>query len=581
MCLLEGADKNGRLPSASEGSGGWKEMHVSLRSVWGRTSKVLATSLILALGAGCPGDDDDDDDDRGRDAGTGGSDAGTDAGADAGTTPGGSGSVTGKVTYDFVPATYSPTTRSGTLAFAQTTLRPVRNAVVQVLQGSTVLASTETDAQGNYHLSYLAPPGAGLSVVVLAKTASPVIQVEDNTDGNAVWALGSGITVGPTTLNLHATHGWTGSSYNAALRTAAPFAILDSMYTAAQAFLAVRPVNFPMLRVNWSPDNVPQSGDKATGRISTSHFDSEENEIYILGKDGADSDEFDSHVIVHEWGHYFEHNLSRADSPGGPHSRGDVLDPRLAFGEGYGNALSAILLPTKVYADTYWAGATLTAFGFDMETAPTPTDDPSPGAFSETSVMRLLYDLFDDGATEAAYDQVSIGLGTFYDVLVGPQRTTPAMTTIGSFIAGLKAQPGVNATAVNTLLAHYNIGPVTSPWGDGDTSLRSMYTQVTSYPYNLNTTLVGGVDSNKRSQNRYYILNGTGGGLRFSASSPYDVGIAAYLQGSLAGAADIGLSGTETFSLSSTQADATYILVLTGFRQTAGSYDVSLSISSQ
>ncbi len=539
-------------------------MHVYRSSLWSRAARSLAAALVLALAPGCKGDDDDDDDDEDNTP----------------TTPGGSGTLSGTVTYDFVPAKYSPTSRTGTLAFNEAVERPVRNAVVQVLQGTNVLATTNTNAQGRYQLSYTAPKGPGLTVVVLAKTTTPAIQVEDNTDGDAIWSVGASIQVTTTTQDLRATHGWSGTAYAATRRTAAPFAILDSMYTAAQAFMAVRPVTFPALKVNWSPDNVPQSGSKNTGRIGTSHFSFDENEIYILGKERADTDEFDSHVIVHEWGHYFEHNLSRADSPGGPHSSGELLDPRLAFGEGYGNALSGMLLPSPIYADTVWSGSTLTAFGFDMETAPTPTDDPRPGVFSETSVMRVLYDIVDSGSNESGYDQMGVGLGVLYDVLVGPQKTTPALTTIGSFITGLKAQPGVNAAQVDTLLAHYNMGPITSPFGDGDSALRSIYTQVSSYPYSTTVNLVGGDDYNKQEQNRYYVFTGTGRSMTISANSTQDVGIAAYLRGNRAGDADDFLSGTETFTFNS-QADATYVLVVTGFKETTGGYSASLSISSQ
>jgi hypothetical protein len=540
-------------------------MHVSRSSLWSRAARSLATALVLALAVGCGGKDDDDDDDD-----------------DIPDTPGGSGTVSGKVTYDFVPPTYNPSTRVGTLSFAQATPRPVRNGVVQVLQGTTVLATTNTDAQGNYRLSYTAPAGPGLVLVALAQTSTPAIQVEDNTDRDAIWSMGANIQVSTTSQDLHATHGWSEAttSYTASRRLAAPFAILDSMYTAAQGFLAVRQVNFPALKVNWSPDNVPESGSKASGNIGTSHFSFSENEIYILGKDRVDTDEFDAHVIVHEWGHYFEQNLSRSDSPGGQHSRGDVLDPRLSFGEGYGNALSGILLPTAVYIDTLWnnAGA-LSAFGFDLENEPASTDDPQPGVFSEASVMRLLYDLVDSSPGEA-HDPVSIGLGTLYDVLVGPQRTTPALTTIGSFLHGLKGLTGVNDSAVDALAAHYNIGVITSPFGDGDSSLRSMYTQVSSYPYSTTVSLSGGALYNKSGQNRYYVFTGTGRNMSVNATSNQDVGILAYQQGQVAGESDRGTTGSESFSFAS-RADAPYVLVVTGFKQSAGSYSASLNISSQ
>ncbi|MBZ4420597.1 hypothetical protein [Myxococcus sp. RHSTA-1-4] len=537
-------------------------MFVSRKPVWGLTGRVLALALTLALNAACPGDDDDDD--------------------DSSPYTGGPLTLTGKVTYDFVPATYSATTRSGTLAFSQTQVKPVRSAVIQVRQGTNVLSTGTTDEQGNYQITYTPNTNASVTLVALAKTTNPAIQVEDNTDGNAVWAAGASLPLTTTTRDLHAGHGWNGSSYTASQRLAAPFAILDSMYTAARSFMAVRTVSFPELKVNWSPKNAPERGNKSTGQIETSHYSPQDNEIYILGQAGGDADEFDTHVIVHEWGHYFEANLSRSDSPGGPHTAGDVLDPRLSFGEGYGNALAAIILPESMYADTFWNGGSLMAFGFDAETEPAApnSDDPEPGAFSESSVMRILYDLYDSGSNESAYDNVSFGLGTFYDVLVGPQKSTDALTTIGSFITGLKAQPGVNAAAVDTLLARYQVGAVTSAFGDGDSRLRAMYTPVTSYPYSTSVTLQGGVEANKRQQNQYFVFTGTGRTMNISATqASVDVDIEVYRRGTVVASAYTSRPGTESISFS-TQADTQYVLVLTGYQEQKADYFVSLSITS-
>ncbi|MCP3097432.1 hypothetical protein LZ198_00940 [Myxococcus sp. K15C18031901] len=535
-------------------------MYVSRKSAGFQARTVLALALGLALVA-CSGDDKSPDGDGGT-------------GEDITTT------VSGKVTFDFVPATYSPTTRSGTLAFNQSTEKPVRKGVVQVRKGTTLIAETTTDEQGNFSLTYTAEADSSVTLYALAKTLTPAIQVEDNTNGNAIWALGTPLTVGTTSKNIHATHGWTGRSFNTSQRSAAPFAILDSMYTASRAFMDVRPVTFPALKVNWSPNNVPQSGSTASGNIGTSHYNSRENEIYVLGKDGVDTDEFDDHVIVHEWGHFFESNLSRSDSIGGSHASGDVLDPRVSFGEGYGNGLSAILLPSSIYADTSWGGGALGAFGFDMESAPTPNDDTSPGVFSELSVMRFLYDLYDAPTVgEAAYDQVNLDLGIIYDVLVGPQKTTPAFTTVGSFIHGLKAQLGVDNAAVDRLAAHYNIGSIRSPFGEGDSALAAMYTNVT-VPYNATPVLTGGDIYNKQVQNRYYVFSGTGRTITVKASSNYDVGIEALGNGTQVGAADDFVSGAETFSFAS-RADMQYVLVLTGYTEQAKSYMATLSITSQ
>jgi hypothetical protein len=235
------------------------------------------------------------------------------------TSGGGPRSLAGTVTYDFVPALYNPSTHAGGLNFAGAIRKPVRAATVQVMKGSTVLATTNTDASGHYALSFTEPAGSDtLAVVAIAESTGPVIHVVDNTDGKATWAIGAAVGATATTQDLHAAHGWTGTAYDPAARTAAPFAILDSMYTAARAFLAVRSVAFPELVVNWSPDNTPAAGQLTLGQIGTSHFSPSENQIYVLGKQGIDADEFDAHVIVHEWAHYFEHT-SRA-----PTARADL-----------------------------------------------------------------------------------------------------------------------------------------------------------------------------------------------------------------------------------------------------------------
>jgi hypothetical protein len=491
--------------------------------------------------------------------------------------------ITGTVTYDFVPATYNPATDSGTLQFSASYQKPVRGAVVRVMQGGNQLGETTTDGTGHYAIKF---GGAGtVSVVALAKTVAPPIQVEDNTDGDAVWAIATSVAAVNATVNLHATHGWIGSSYNATARTAAPFAILDSMYTAAKGFLdAGRTVAFPALKVNWSPDNVSSSTyNPPAGLIVTSHYLPTDGEIYILGKDGDDTDEFDSHVIVHEWAHYFENNLSRSDSPGGPHGLGDVLDPRLAFGEGYGTALAAMLLPESIYADTGWWAGTLDAFGFDAEMSAGWNDDfdgsgtgLNPGPFSEMSIIRLLYDLWDSGTNEA-FDTVSIGLGTFYDVLVGPERTTDALTTIASFITGLKAQPGVNAAAVDSLLARYSIGAISDQWGTGDADLRAMYRNVSVPSAGNAFTLDGRFDPNMQQQNRYLVFAATGSSATVTSASAQDVDLEAYHQGVLLDY-DWSNDGYETLNFATTPGDV-YVIVLNGWGELNRTYSATVNIS--
>lgn len=504
--------------------------------------------------------------------GTGGGTGGGNLGTGGGTT--GTITVTGRVTYDFVPETY---TVGGVAAldFARASVRPVRRGVVQVLQGNTVLNATATGGDGSFSISYTPSGTSNLQLFALTQSVEPSISIKDNTDNNLLWAVGAPLSGQNQTVNLHATHGWTGSGYDLSKRASAPFAILDSMFTASRAFMAARPtIAFPALQVNWSPNNVPQAGDKTLGQIGTSHFSPAENQLYILGKEGADTDEFDSHVIVHEWGHFFEANLSRSDSPGGRHGPGDILDPRIAFGEAWGNSVAAMVLPETMYIDTNWNGASLSGFGFDAETEPNPSDDPTPSGFSESSVLRVLYDIY-DGNNEA-FDAFGVGLGPIADVLTGPQKNTESMTTLASFVTALKAQPGVNASALNTLLGHYQIGPITSAFGDGDNGLRGMYTDA-PLPYSGTIALGGGNSPNSWEQNQYYVFTGRGGSVSVSATSAEDVAIQLYKRGERLASADMNTSGTENFTFSS-QSGQVYVVVLTGFGASAGNYDVTVSI---
>jgi hypothetical protein len=496
--------------------------------------------------------------------------------------------LSGTVTYDFVP-----TTLAGGLAFGAAVPKPVRSARLEVRQGTTVLASTTTNELGEYTITFTPGPEGALVVAALAETATPPIRVMDNTAGNAIWAVGDPIDDASPVRNVHATHGWTGAGYDAGRRIAAPFAILDSMYTAARKFMDLpdRTVTFPLLKVHWSPNNRPGSGSVASGAIGTSHYRPGLDEIYILGQAGADTDEFDAHVIVHEWGHYFEDNLSRSDSPGGPHGGGDLLDPRLSFGEGYGTALASMLLPEPLYMDTMWIPSLAVGIFSDAETV--QGDDPAdplypllnPGPFSEMSVIRVLYDLFDPA--NEGHDQVALGLRPIYDTLVGPQRTTDALTTIGSFVAGLKAHPDVDAAAeaaIDTLLFERGIGPITTQWGDGDPKLRAMYTALTVGAAATPVTLDGRYSPNNQPQTRFFTFTPTGTSATVRSFSAEDVDVYVYRNGNLLGFSEQFLTGNEVVPVATAPGEI-HVVVLTGwggfppYPPLNGTYSASVSVT--
>ncbi len=368
----------------------------------------------------------------------------------------------GKVTYDHV----LHNTSTNILDYDGAVTANVRGATVELLNaGGTILQTSSTDENGDY--SFTVDFGVAYTVRVkaeLKKTGTAPtwdFTVVDNTSSEALYSMESSVSaIGAalTTLNIHAPSGWDGSGLNNA-RVAAPFAILDSVYEAKEKVVAVDgDIDMVPLKLNWSVNNVAVNGDKNSGQIGTSHFDG--TEIFILGDKVSDTDEYDGHVVVHEWGHYFEGQHSRSDSIGGPHSGSDKLDIRVALGEGFGNALSAIVTDDSFYRDSFGSSG----FAINVESNPSGVNK---GWFSESSVQSLIYDFYD--SNNDGSDTVSLGFGPIYEVLVGGEKTTPAFTSIYSFANQLKLVTPANAGAIDSLLSSQDIS-VIDDFGTGETN---------------------------------------------------------------------------------------------------------------
>ncbi len=365
-------------------------------------------------------------------------------------------------------ATFSrvPTSRLG-LNYAATTAEPIRGAIIQVRSsdGATVLYQSATDALGNW--SVLAPQATTVLVTVLAElgTATNVTtKVIDNASADAVYSIYVAKTTGVANevgMVLNAASGWTGTSYGAT-RAAGPFAILDTIYKAQRLILGADPTAlFPLLLVEWSPAN-------SSATIGTSFFSPSTGRLSILGKEDEDTDEYDDHVIAHEWGHWFESRFSRSDSLGGAHGAGDILDETVAFGEGWGNAFSGIVTRDPLYIDTSGAHQAATNVVLDLEADEIPATATVgggdarrlDGGWSELSVQELLWDAFDggDGIADSDADGVSLGFTPLYRVLTGPQRTFAGFSSIYSFMFYVKAQQTASAANLTAREALENIG---------------------------------------------------------------------------------------------------------------------------
>ena len=348
--------------------------------------------------------------------------------------------VSGTIYYERVQPKHSG--GSSLLNYSNITKERAKEVFVEAinLNGNQV-ASTFTSENGEYKLEDL-PSESSIKIRVYAKMFKQNhwdVKVIDNKNKDALYVIeGDFIDTGSvdTIRDLTASAKDKGSP---------PFAILDSIYQAMSKVYSVdSKVNFPKLNINWSVDNIN----------SGTYYDGEDD-IVLQGDQAGDSDEYDGHIVIHEWGHFFENKFSRADNIGGIHGTGNYLDIRVAFGEGFGNALSAIVTDDPVYFDTFGDNG----WNMNIETARHNT----PGWFSEASIQRILYDLYDNHDDNK--DKLSLGFKPIYDVLVGGQRVTSAFTSIFSFIYELKKENPNDTSKIDEIIASENISTIEDIYG--------------------------------------------------------------------------------------------------------------------
>ena len=380
--------------------------------------------------------------------------------------------ISGRATFDFVPAVAGGTGLPR-LDYSAIEARPIRRATLQILNDQTgaVIDGTTTGDDGNYSLT--APPDTSVTLRVraeLLQSGEPGwnFRVVDNIQSNALFTLDStSFDTGSanSTHHLHAGSGWTGSAYTES-RSAAPFAILDAVYDGVQFLLAVEPaLVFQPLTLHWSPGNHAALGtdgfpDPDSGEIGVTFYSRELGGIFLLGRENDDTEEYDRGVILHEWGHYLEEVFFRSDSLGGPHTLGDRLDMRVAFGEGFASAFAGMILGDGILKDTFGLRQN-SGFTIDVE----HLSGLNPGWYSEESIQGILYDLF-DASQDTVQDRLAMGFGPLYDVLANEQRDSVALTSLFPFIHELKNSRGLaEATLIDDLVATQVISAITDEYG--------------------------------------------------------------------------------------------------------------------
>ncbi|MFM9924325.1 hypothetical protein VLK31_15130 [Variovorax sp. H27-G14] len=355
--------------------------------------------------------------------------------------------LSGTATYESVPNV------SGALVYADTSVKPVRGAYVEVLDASgNQLVVSSTDDNGAYAVSV--PGNTTVVVRVRSQLTRPGpgatwdVTVRDNTQSSGIYSMqSSAFSTGTAALtrDLRAASGWGGASYTSQ-RVSGPFAVMDTVYTAMQKVLSVAPTtSFPSLKVFWSVNNTRTGGSIAQGQIGTTFFIARSTgaEIYVLGKEDVDTDEFDAPVIAHEWGHYYQASFSRDDSQGGEHSTNDLVDRRLAFSEGWGNGWSGIALGRSTYVDSSGPGQQDRIASLDLSKGPTS----NMGWFREISVQSIFWNL-----------NQQVGFKPIHDAMTSTLFKGGApVTSIHPFTAAFNVVAPGSASALSALLTGQGI----------------------------------------------------------------------------------------------------------------------------
>lgn len=287
--------------------------------------------------------------------------------------------VRGRALYEDFPQTTSGLAPSSTML-------PIRFARVAVKRASndTIIAETSTGQDGSFDVPISSAGATGYYVEVSAD------QDSDTLRQTVVDDLGTVHTVRSATIDPGATPDATIQIEARADGAGPAFNVFDTGVLGATLVRDALGVAPPHLDWVWT------RAKKGACIGNVSCYLRDPSRISVLSI-AADPDEYDDLVLLHQYGHFFQHLYARADSPGGTHSSHDRIDPRLAWSEGSATFFATAARGSSLYLDTMPGGARVRV---DLETLepaiPLGTaDGTQTGALSESLVGAALWDLLD------------------------------------------------------------------------------------------------------------------------------------------------------------------------------------------
>jgi hypothetical protein len=322
---------------------------------------------------------------------------------------------------------YRTSTSSSTTIPMTAEPKPIRYAEVRVYQAgsSSPVQCAQTDAAGAF--DFYLPRSTGNYTIEVASRADNSMNtayIMKTPSTNAYYGISKTIAStaddSSTALFARASGSYEGGA----------FFILDQILK-SQEYLRAQTLNCgtnattnffsgcvpftvaPVVMTYWSPGVSPGVYIGSNGPIS--YYMNGQRQLYIGGglngdTNSSDMDQFDPSVIVHEYGHFIEDQYGKPDSPGGSHNGNSIIDPRLAWGEGWADFFQAAVLygttGGAVYRDTYGnigcTGSACVGINFNVDLTTQTMDIPSTtgeGIFREFSITRLLYNVVKPSGT--------------------------------------------------------------------------------------------------------------------------------------------------------------------------------------
>ena len=178
------------------------------------------------------------------------------------------------------------------------------------------------------------------------------------------------------------------------------------------------------------------------------------------------SDRHDDDVILHEFGHHTMYKAMKVNLPGGNHSLKTKCTEKLAWSEGWGNFLQAVLQGKGTYKDVETGGD----LKYNLEKDPKGYAQKGPD--EEGSVSAILWDLYDgtDGVKDEDKDGVSIEFKYIWEAMKESKNATDVGTLkrfykelIKIIDANEKLKKDINKDKIKAIFQEHNVNVVAPP----------------------------------------------------------------------------------------------------------------------